>query len=322
MWESLIVVPLAIMFSCLYPGCSWIKGLLKSQLLEVSYFDDVSWYVLRGGCQLGKRRQLKQVPHLNFTLFSSLLVVWLFHLCSLSHQLSFVGYNEGDVYINMYAVYYINSYISHLCCVTSNCTFFWSKIESTTCSYSCSLRRMERLDLKSESVFLLCVLQCQSTHCNLPKVAAIYAIKHVFNIPEPHCVCVFLARSLTRLLALSHSLSCLPLRLYFYLCDMWVCLCVCVCVSVCVCVCSKWKRSLQRSSPFPPHRRIISPPLRQGRQEVGVYIGLLYPKKQPGSRSCRAWVLFLLLLLLLHFATASAMFQPPSTSCPSHGCLF
>lgn len=51
--------------------------------------------------------------------------------------------------------------------------------------------------MKSESIFLLCALQCQSTHCNLPKVAAIYAIKHVFNIPEPHCVCVFLALPLT-----------------------------------------------------------------------------------------------------------------------------
>ena len=103
-----------------------------------------------------------------------------------------------------------------------DCTFsaFQYGTENTTCSLSCSLGRAEGLDLKSESVFLLCALQCQSTHCNLPKVAAIYAIKHVFNIPEPHCVCVFLAHSL----ALSHSL-CLPQRLYFYL---WVCVCMCV----------------------------------------------------------------------------------------------
>lgn len=82
---------------------------------------------------------------------------------------------------------------------------------------SCSLGRVEGLDLKSESVFLLCALQCQSTHCNLPKVAAIYAIKHVFNIPEPHRVCVSLALSL----ALSHSLSA----------------CFYGCISICVCVC-------------------------------------------------------------------------------------
>lgn len=55
--------------------------------------------------------------------------------------------------------------------------------------------------------------QCQNTHCNLPKVAAIYAIKHVFNIPEPHCVCVFLSLTL--------SVS----WLYIYLC-------ICMCVSV------------------------------------------------------------------------------------------
>lgn len=48
----------------------------------------------------------------------------------------------------------------------------------------------------------------------------------------------------------------------------------------CGCVCSEWKRSLQSSSPFPLHRRIISPPLRQSQEEVGVYIGLLYPKKK------------------------------------------
>lgn len=88
-----------------------------------------------------------------------------------------------------------------------------------TCSFS--LRRVEGLDVKSESIFLLCALQCQSTHCNLPKVAAIYAIKHVFNIPEPHFVCVFLALSLARSLPL--TLSCLPLWLYIYLC-----MCVCV----------------------------------------------------------------------------------------------
>lgn len=116
------------------------------------------------------------------------------------------------------------------------------------------------LDVKSESIFLLCALQCQSTHCNLPKVAAIYAIKHVFNIPEPRCVCVFLA--------LSHSLS----RLYF-------------CLYVCVCVCIKWKRSLQSGRPFPPHRRIISFSRRQGQQEVGVYIGLLYHHPPPQKKA-------------------------------------
>lgn len=86
--------------------------------------------------------------------------------------------------------------------------------------FPCSSGESGGLDLKSENVFLLCALQCQSTHCNLPKVAAIYAIKHVFNIPEPHCVCVFLAHSL----ALSHSLS--------------ACLycCMSIYVSVCVCV--------------------------------------------------------------------------------------
>lgn len=115
-------------------------------------------------------------------------------------------------------------------------------------------------DLKSESVFLLCALQCQSTHCNLPKVAAIYAIKHVFNIPEPHCVCVFLAHSLIRSLPL--TLSCLSPLLFFF---FFLFMCVCV--------------SLRSSSLFPLHRRIISPPQRRDRQEVGVYIGLLYPKK-------------------------------------------
>lgn len=73
---------------------------------------------------------------------------------------------------------------------------------------------------------------------------------------------VFVYSSLTRSLSPTHSLACLY-----------------DCISICVCVCSEWKRSLQSSSPFPLHRRIISPPLRQGRQEVGVYIGLLYPKK-------------------------------------------
>lgn len=87
----------------------------------------------------------------------------------------------------------------------------YTELKTQHAPFFCPLGRAEGLDLKSESVFLLCALQCQSTHCNLPKVAAIYAIKHVFNIPEPHCVCVFLARSL------SHSLS--------------------GCISICVCVC-------------------------------------------------------------------------------------
>lgn len=81
------------------------------------------------------------------------------------------------------------------------------------------------LGLKSESIFLLCAFQCQSTHCNLPKVAAIYAIKHVFNIPQAQCVCV--------LLALSHSLS--------------------------GCVLFEWILSPKSSRPFLLHRRIISP---------------------------------------------------------------
>lgn len=164
--------------------------------------------------------------------------------------------------------------------------------------FPCSSGESGGLDLKSENVFLLCALQCQSTHCNLPKVAAIYAIKHVFNIPEPHCVCVFLAHSL----ALSHSLS--------------ACLycCMSIYVSVCVCASSKWKWSLQSSSPFPLHRRIISPPLRQGGQEVGVYIGLLYPKKQPWVEKlkCSCGVFFFLFLFwLLQFASANAVSHPP-----------
>lgn len=163
--------------------------------------------------------------------------------------------------------------------------------------FPCSSGESGGLDLKSENVFLLCALQCQSTHCNLPKVAAIYAIKHVFNIPEPHCVCVFLAHSL----ALSHSLS--------------ACLycCMSIYVSVCVYASSKWKWSLQSSSPFPLHRRIISPPLRQGGQEVGVYIGLLYPKKQPWVEKlkCSCGVFFLFLFWLLQFASASAVSHPP-----------
>lgn len=162
--------------------------------------------------------------------------------------------------------------------------------------FPCSSGESGGLDLKSENVFLLCALQCQSTHCNLPKVAAIYAIKHVFNIPEPHCVCVFLAHSL----ALSHSLS--------------ACLYCCMSIYVSVCASSKWKWSLQSSSPFPLHRRIISPPLRQGGQEVGVYIGLLYPKKQPWVEKlkCSCGVLFFLFLFwLLQFASASAVSHPP-----------
>lgn len=86
-----------------------------------------------------------------------------------------------------------------------------------------------------------------------------------------------------------------------------------------MCVCSEWKRSLQSRSPFPLHRRIISPPLRQGRQEVGVYIGLLYPKKaarveelQSCFCCCRHH----------HCCTlprpASCPFPP--ISCPTHAC--
>lgn len=126
---------------------------------------------------------------------------------------------------------------------------------------------MEGLDTKSESVFLLCALWCQSTHCNLPKVAAIYAIKHVFNIPEPHCVCVSLALSLVHSLPLT---LCLPLWLHFYLCV-----------------------SLQIGSPLPLRRRIISPALRRSREEVGVYVDLFYPRTCPVSKRCRTQVLFL-----------------------------
>lgn len=126
-------------------------------------------------------------------------------------------------------------------------------------------------ELKSESVFLLCALQCQSTHCNLPKVAAIYAIKHVFNIPQPHCVCVFLG---SLALSHSHSLACL-----FGLISICACLCVCVCVN----------GPYRAAALVPPHRRIISPPQRHGRQEVGVYTGLLYPKKDAPAEELLSW---------------------------------
>lgn len=116
---------------------------------------------------------------------------------------------------------------------------------------------------------------------------------------------VFVYSSLSHSLALSHSLSCLPLWLYFYLC---------------VCVCSEWKRSLQSSSPFPLHSRIISPPLRQGQQEVGVYIGLLYPQKKA------AWVEELQSSSAVSASAAAALCHnqrnvPSPISCPTHGCF-
>lgn len=123
--------------------------------------------------------------------------------------------------------------------VTIFCLPAWRTKKNTTCSLSCFLGRAQGLDLKPENVFLLCTLQRQNTHCNLPKVAAIYAIKHVFNIPEPHCVCVSLARTLPLTLCLPHRL------------------CFCWCVL-------KWEWSLQSCSAFPLRRRIISPPQRQG----------------------------------------------------------
>lgn len=153
-------------------------------------------------------------------------------------------------------------------------------------------------DLKSESVFLLCALQCQSTHCNLPKVAAIYAIKHVFNIPEPHCVCVFLAHSLIRSLPL--TLSCLsPLLFFFYLC-----------VSVCVRVCP------YGAAAFSLFTEGSSLPLRDMTDRKWEFtLAYLSQKKQPRPRSCRAGALFLL-LSLLHFATTIAVSHPPPAAVP------
>lgn len=83
----------------------------------------------------------------------------------------------------------------------------------------------------------------------------------MFNIPEPHCVCVFLALSLARSL---------PLTLLPASSAVFLFMCVCV-------VSGNGPYRAAALSLFTEGSSL--PPLRQGRQEVGVYIGLLYPKK-------------------------------------------
>lgn len=151
------------------------------------------------------------------------------------------------------------------------------------------------MDLKFESVFLLCALQCQSTHCNLPKVAAIYAIKHVFNIPEPRCVCVFLALSLTH--SLSPTPTLLPASLALFL---FVCVCVCL-----------W--SPQSSRLFPHRRRIVSRSETWPTGSGSLHWPTLARKKTPLSRSCRAPALSLL-LSRLHCHCQPTIPSPPPTA--------
>lgn len=139
--------------------------------------------------------------------------------------------------------------------------------------------------------FSCCALQCQSTHCNLPNVAAIYAIKHVFNIPEPHCVCVFLALSLTHRLALSHSHS--------------------ISMCVCVCVCGP-----HRAADFSPIAGGSSLAQRHGQQEVGVYIGLVQPEKSRLSGGAAAPSLLLLSPLHSPLPAYCPIPPPPQLSHP------
>lgn len=126
--------------------------------------------------------------------------------------------------------------------------------------------------------------QCQNTHCNLPKVAAIYAIKHVFNIPEPHCVCVFLSLTL--------SVS----WLYIYLC-------ICMCVSV-KCPCREAALSLFTGG--------SSLPLRDRPAGNGSLHWPTSPKKsQARSRGAKV-------LTLTAYCHCTISHPPTVLHCPTH----
>lgn len=116
----------------------------------------------------------------------------------------------------------------------------------------------------------------------------------MFNIPEPHFVCVFLALSLTR----SPTPTLLPASSTLFL---FVCVCACACV-----------RSLQSNSLFPFTEGSFLSLRDMADRKWEFTLAYFSQKKQPHSRSCRAQVLFLP-LSPPHSATTSS---PPAPTPP------